>query len=240
MSYSVTLDAFQGPLDLLLELISRDRLDAAEISISTITDEYLTAVAQLEEPDLNVASSFLILAATLMELKSLKLLPKKPADPELLALLEEKDHLIHRLIEYSSFKAAAEVLRSLMVQNRDFFYRKVSFPKELRTPGPELLDGLAPSRLAEVAARALQPKPKPTLDTSHITPAVITVGEMVLQLSERIAGAGRETFRKLCAEARSRLEVVVGFLALLEMFKEQWIELDQESPFEDIVVTWRR
>lgn len=240
MSYSVNLEAYQGPLDLLLDLISRDRVDPAEISISTITDEYLKAVARLEETDLNVASSFLILAATLMELKSLKLLPKKQPDPDLLELLEERDHLIHRLIEYSAFKGAAERFSELRAAHADMFFRCVAAPRELRVLADDLLDGVTPARLFSAAEAALRPKQALQVDLSHITPAVLTVGEMVARLADTIRGSGSATFRRLCSEAATRMEVVVGFLALLEMYKDQLVDLHQEQPFDEIVVSWRR
>ncbi|MGH7425429.1 MAG: segregation and condensation protein A, partial [Candidatus Methylomirabilales bacterium] len=124
MSFPVRLEVFEGPLGLLLHLISRQRLDVAEVSISTITDEYLKAIGELPEMDLEAATAFLVLAATLLELKSLKLLPVAcPADPELAALLEERDLLLHRLIEYSAFKRAAGALAELLDENDGYHPR---------------------------------------------------------------------------------------------------------------------
>src|ERR687896_749301 len=131
MTYEVRLEVFEGPLDLLLQLVSKDEVDVTDITISDITNQYLKAVRRMGNVDLEIASSFLVLAATLLELKSVRLLPRGTVtDPEVAALLEERDHLLHRLIEYSTFKGVSSALASLMESNKGFVYRNLSFPED--------------------------------------------------------------------------------------------------------------
>lgn len=241
MTYAVRLDVFEGPLDLLLNLVSKERVDVADISISSITDEYLHAVRQLGEIELDAASSFLVLAATLLELKSLKLLPKSSTiDPELAALLEERDHLIHRLIEYSTFKSAAEQLTRMFVGNEGYFSRVADLPEELQPSLPDIFEGLTGAKVAAAAAIALAPRVLERVDISHVTPIRVSVREMVDMLAEEISESGTTSFRRLCMKAAGRIDVIVRFLALLELFKLQSIELEQSKPFEDITIRWRR
>jgi len=241
MTYPVKLENYEGPLELLLELVSKERMDVADVSISVITAEYLRVVSSMGELDLDVATSFLILAATLLELKSFKLLPSRaPGDPDLAALLEERDHLVHRLIEYSTFKQVAELLKSQLAANADFFVRKADVPKELLGPPPDMLEGLSTLMLARSAAKALAPKPNPSVDVTHVTPITVSIGETVAMLVRQIEESGIATFKSLCKSASGRIHVIVRFLALLQMFKDETVELEQKSPFDEIVVRWRR
>ena len=240
MTYSVSLEVFEGPLDLLLSLVSKERVDIAEVSISTITDEYLRVVKQMGEIELEVASSFLVLAATLLELKSIKLLPKKVVnDPELAALLEERDHLLHRLIEYSTFKSAAAAFSSLLESNSGYFGREADLPPELVPAAPDILAPMTLEKLAGAAARVLAPKPQRIVDTSHVTPIRVSVREMVDLLTEQLRSEGSTRFSELRTQAIGRIEVIVRFLALLELFKAQSVDLEQNVPFEDIIIRWR-
>ncbi|MGI8427519.1 MAG: segregation and condensation protein A [Actinomycetota bacterium] len=241
MTYAVKIENYEGPLELLLELVSKERMDVADVSISVITGEYLRVVSGMGELDLDVATSFLILAATLLELKSFKLLPSRPAgDPELAALLEERDHLVHRLIEYSTFKQVAQLFRDRLTKNAGFFIRKADLPKELLGPPPDMLEGLSIDMLGRAAARALTPKPDPTVDVTHVTPITVSIGETVAMLVRQIEQSGVATFKALCRSATGRIHVIVRFLALLEMFKDQKVELEQRNPFDEIVVRWRQ
>lgn len=241
MSYAVRLEVFEGPLDLLLSLVSKERVDVADVSISTITDEYLRAVKELGEIELDAASSFLVLAATLLELKSLKLLPRRSeVDPELAALLEERDHLLHRLIEYSTFKGAAEVMSRLISANAGYVSRVADLPAELLPKVPDIFAGLTGQMLAEAAAKALAPKPEVVVDTSHVTPILVSVGQMVDLLAEQIQGKRSTSFTELCRGLSQRIEVIVRFLALLELYKSQSVDLEQPDPFDEIVVRWRQ
>lgn len=243
MSFSVRLDVFEGPLDLLLQLVSAERVDVASISISTITDEYLKAVREMGELDLELATGFLVLAATLLELKSLRLLPDREAgDPEVAAVLEERDHLLHGLVEYSTFKRAAAALARYIRDNEGYHYPAPDPPEELVSLVPDVLEGVTPERLAEAGARALSRGAREAtrpVDTSFIAPIRVSVREMIDLLAERVRREGRTSFRELCREATSRIELVVRFLALLELFRVESVDLEQRQPFEDIVVRWR-
>lgn len=241
MTYTVKLDVFEGPLDLLLHLVSKERVDVADVSISTITDEYLRAVKAMGEIDLNLASSFLVMAATLLELKSLRLLPGRVADdPELAELLEERDHLLHRLIEYATFKEVALQFIDWFGENEGYYPRTAGLPEELVPALPDILAGLTADKLAAAAAKALAGKPTVSIDDAHITPMRVSVGEIVELLIMQIRQQGRTSFRELCGQVKERLEIIVRFLALLELFKNQSVDLEQKAPFEEIVVRWRQ
>ena len=241
MTYSVRLDAFEGPLDLLLHLVSRERVDVAEISIAAITEEFLRSVEGLDELDLDVASGLLVLAATLLELKSLKLLPRRvEVDPEVAALLEERDRLLHRLVEYSTFKAAADALAGAFKANEGFYVREASVPEELVPAIPDVMRGVTPAKLAKTAAKVFAPREPVPVDTSHMGPIRISVREVVAELEGRLRAAGVASFRELCRGSVERIDVVMRFLALLELVKGDAVVVEQPSPFADIVVRWRR
>lgn len=239
MTYAVKLDVYEGPLDLLLQLVSKERVNVADICIADVTEEFLRVMDQMGEVDLETASSFLVLAATLLELKSLKLLPdRNPADPEIKLLLEERDRLLHRLIVYSSFKEAGSKLSLMLNDNVGFHSRTADLPAELITAAPDIFQGLTPQMLASAAAAALTPAEKPEVDTSHLTPIKVSLSEMVERLRTEIRLAGNSSFRRLCAGASARIDVVVSFLAVLELFKAEAVELDQSQPFGEIAVSW--
>jgi segregation and condensation protein A len=239
VAYAVKLDVFEGPLDLLLQLVSRERVNVADICIADVTEEFLRVLDDMGEVDLETASSFLVLAATLLELKSLKLLPDRNlTDPEIKLLLEERDRLLHRLIVYSTFKEAAARVGILLAENAGFHSRTADLPPELIPAAPDVFKGLTPQMIAAAAASALSSDEKPTVDTSHVTPATVSLSEMVERLRARIRSAGSSSFRRLCAGASARIEIVVSFLALLELFKSESVGLDQSQPFGEIEVSW--
>lgn len=241
MSHAVRLDVFEGPLDLLLHLVSKERVDVAEISISTITDEYLRTLKKMDEFDLETVSSFLLLAATLLELKSLKLLPGGyEDDPELAALLEERDHLIHRLIEYSTFKKVAGVISDGLAQGRGYFPRIADIPEEFLHKAPDLLEGVKVETLMTAASRMFAPRATPAVDVSFIAPIRVSVRETIDLLQEQIRTKRTTSFRDLCNEVSSRIEVIVRFLALLELFRTESVDIEQPQPFDEIVVRWRQ
>jgi segregation and condensation protein A len=241
VTFSVHLEVFEGPLDLLLQLVSRERVDVAEVSICTITDEYLRVVEGLGTIDLESATSFLVLAATLMELKSLKLLPREQADPETAVLLEERDRLLHRLVEYSTFKGAAGAVSRLLEAGEGYVTRSGGMPEELRPAVPDPLEGVTPEAFWRVAVRVFAPKEAPEpLDTTFIAPIRVSVPEMVVILSGELRRRRATSFRELCGPSATRAEVVVRFLALLELFRRQCVDVDQPAPFEGITVRWRQ
>jgi segregation and condensation protein A len=241
MSYPVRLEVFEGPLDLLLYLVSKERVDVADITISSITEEYLQALTEVDVISLDAASGFLVLAATLLELKSLKLLPGDAIeDPEVARLLEERDHLLHRLIEYSTFKGAAEALAMGFERNRSYYHRAAQLPEELSLDAGDLLRDVSPSRLWDVAVQILSVKEPIPVDTSFVTPVRVNVREILEKLAEDIRRRGTASFDELCRKATSRVEVIVRFLGLLELLKLQSVDVQQEQPFEEILVRWRQ
>jgi segregation and condensation protein A len=240
VTYAVKLDVFEGPLDLLLHLISKERVNVADINIADVTEEYLRATAALGEVDLETASSFLVLAATLLELKSLKLLPSRSiVDPELRLLLEERDRLLHKLVVYSTFKKVAIQLEQQMSENAGYHSRSAELPEELIPAAPDIFRGLTPQSLAQAAVRALTPPDRPTVDTSHITRVTVSLQEMVAHLRTRLSKEGSGSFRGICSTARSRIDVVIAMLAVLELFKSQTVDLHQDAPFGEIGITYR-
>jgi segregation and condensation protein A len=241
VTHAVRLDVFEGPLDLLLHLVSKERLDVAEISISAITDEYLQTLKKMDEFDLETVSSFLLLAATLLELKSLKLLPGGyEDDPELAALLEERDHLIHRLIEYSTFKKVSTAISEGLTAGRGYFPRIADIPQEFLRVAPDLLEGVNVETLAQAASRLFAPRATPVVDVSFIAPIRVSVRETIDLLEEEIRTRKITSFRDLCNEVSHRIEVIVRFLALLELFRTESVDIEQSRPFDEIVVRWRQ
>jgi len=240
VSFPVHQDVFEGPLDLLLQLVSKERVDVAEVNIATITDDFLRAIEALGTLDLDAASSFLVLAATLLELKSLKLLPREEADPEMAALLEERDRLLQRLVEYATFKGAADALSWALEANEGYFTRTGGVPDELRPALPDLLEGVTLEQFWKVAIRVFAPRVTAPVDTSYIAPMRVSVAEMVEVLAEELRRRRAVSFRDLCGESASRADVVVRFLALLELFRQSCVEVEQPTPFDGITVRWRQ
>lgn len=240
MSFAVHQAVFEGPLDLLLQLVSKDRVDVAEVTIASITDDFLRTIEALGSLDLDAASSFLVLAATLLELKSLKLLPRDEADPETAALLEERDHLLQRLVEYATFKGAADAMSWALDANEGFFTRTGGIPDELRPALPDLLEGVTLEQFWKVAVRVFAPRVTTPVDTSYLAPMRVSVGEMVELLAEELRRRRSTSFRDLCGESATRADVVVRFLALLELFRQQSVDIEQLGPHDGITVRWRQ
>ncbi|HVF52987.1 MAG TPA: ScpA family protein [Actinomycetota bacterium] len=237
MAYEVKLDVFEGPIDLLLHLITRQRVDIYEISLSTITEEYIAAIERLDELDLETATGFLIVAATLLELKSSRLLPGRyTEDP---SLLEERDLLLARLVECATFRAAGEWLATMLERGLDWHPRTAGLEPEFAGLAPDLLASTTPEHLARAAAAAFAPKPTPEIDLHHITPIRETVRDAIYELAQVLDGrSGAVSFSELCGGTTRRIEVVVRFLALLELFKSGAVDVAQADRFGDIRATW--
>ncbi len=239
MTFAVRLDVFEGPLDLLLQLVSKERVDVSDVSISKITDDFLRALEGLEIADLDDLSSFLVLAATLLELKSLKLLPHEAAaDPEVAALLEERDLLLHRLVGYATFKAAAAAVGEALARGEGFFVRTAGISEELAASVPDPVGPIDPARLAELASRLFTRRPAVSVDTSFVAPVRVSLSDAMQWLTSEIRTRGKASFTELCRSI-ARIEVVVRFLALLELARHDRIDLEQNRPFGEIVIRWR-
>ncbi len=233
MGYEVRTPVFEGPFDLLLHLILRQEVDLFELSLSRIVDEYLGELERMETLDLEIATEFLLIAATLVELKTRRLLPG-PAELELdeeLLRFEERDLLLARLLECKTFKDAAEALAARM-RRADRSIARVAGPEEpFRSLVPDPLERVRPVALLAAARRALLPKPTAVVDTDHIAPIRASVAEAIDVVLDRLPSDRVVAFRELVADAGARLDVIVRFLAVLELYKQGLVELEQLTTF---------
>ena len=245
MPYEVCTPVFEGPFDLLLHLIVREQVDLYEVSLSTIIDAYLAETDRFLQAsegrlDLEVATEFLLIAATLVELKCRRLLPgvvDADVDEEL-GLWEERDLLLAKLLECKTFKDAASALARLTEAAGRSFPRTAGLEDGLLDLAPDVLAGVTPVTLRDAFVRATTPKPVPTVDISHLHVTSASVGDAMEELLDELPRAGRITFRRLTAALVERLDVVVRFLALLELFKQGLVELEQAGSFAELVVVW--
>ncbi|MGD0238699.1 MAG: segregation/condensation protein A [Streptosporangiaceae bacterium] len=239
-AFQVHLDVFEGPFDLLLALISKHKLDITEVALSQVTDEFIAYISERSDGwDLDQVSYFLLVAATLLDLKAARLLPSgEVEDEEDLALLEARDLLFARLLQYRAYKEVAAVFAARMTAAARRFPRRV--PLEPRFAGllPEVLLGLGPAEFARLAQLALAPKPPPKVDTEHIHSPLISVREQARIVAARLRELGRASFRQLTADAAGSYEVVASFLALLELYREGAVSFEQMAPLGDLYVTW--
>lgn len=240
MSYEVETQVFNGPFDLLLHLILSEEVELYDISLTAIVDAYLTEIERMENLDLEVATEFLLIAATLVELKARRLLPDGD-DMELddeLALFEERDLLLSRLVECKTFKDAAVVLRQLHESGRRTYPRVAGIEERFLGVAPDLLEGVDVHDLRAACIRALTPKPEPVLDLYHVSAITASVEDAVREFVEDLPGAGTVSFRSLTSNLADRLEIVVRFLAILELFKQGMIDITQATAFGDIELEW--
>lgn len=240
MSYEVTTTVFEGPFDLLLHLILREQVELYEVSLTKIVDAYLAEIESMEHVNLDIATEFLLIAATLIELKTRRLLP---GDDDLdlddeLALWSERDLLLTRLVECKTFKDAAVALQHL-ANEAGRSYPRVAGPDERYFDlTPDLLAGVTPLDVHRAFLRAVTPKPQPRIDLEHVAPIRASVAEAVVELLEELPLLGRVSFRALTGDLVERLDVVVRFLAVLELFKQGFVDLDQPRTFGDIEIVW--
>ncbi|GAA3806679.1 hypothetical protein GCM10022226_28450 [Sphaerisporangium flaviroseum] len=239
-AFQVHLEVFEGPFDLLLGLISKHKLDITEVSLHQVTDEFIAHIrARGTEWDLDQASHFLLVAATLLDLKAARLLPTgEVEDEEDLALLEARDLLFARLLQYRAYKEVAKVFAGWMADEALRFPRVVQMEPRFAGLLPELVLGIGPERLAKVAARAFTPKLPPSVSTAHIYQPVANVREQAAIVVERLRRMRRATFRALTADCAGTFEVIARFLAVLELFREAAVSFDQIEPLGDLHVTW--
>jgi segregation and condensation protein A len=238
--FEVHLDNFEGPFDLLLGLIAKHKLDITEVSLHKVTDEFISFIRSYgREWDLDQASYFLLVAATLLDLKAARLLPSgEVEDEEDLALLEARDLLFARLLQYRAYKEVAAVFSGRIARESRRFARTV--PMEPRFAGllPEVLLGLGPAEFARLAAKTLAPKPVPMVSVEHIYAPQASVREQATLLVERLRRVERATFRSLTADCAGTYEIVARFLAVLELYREQAVSLEQLEPLGELYITW--
>ncbi|HEV7871318.1 MAG TPA: segregation/condensation protein A [Modestobacter sp.] len=238
--FTVRLTNFEGPFDLLLQLIGKHKLDVTEIALSTVTDEFIAHLRALGgDLDLDQASEFLVVASTLLDLKAARLLPAADVeDEDDLAVLEARDLLFARLLQYRAYKQAAEFLRRREAEAARRFPRDVALEPRFADLLPEVLLGVTPEQFAALAHEALTPKPPPTVSVSHLHAPTVSVTEQLMLVRSRIATAGTATFRSLSSDCAHTLEVVARFLALLELYRQQLVTFDQVSPLGELHVRW--
>jgi segregation and condensation protein A len=237
--FHVRLENFEGPFDLLLSLISRRQLDVTEVALSTVTDEFLTYIGAAGEWDLGQATEFLVVAATLLDLKTARLLPSADIeDEEDLALLEARDLLFARLLQYRAYKLAAAYLAELERAQSRRHGRSVELEAQFTALLPEVVIGVSRERFAALAAAAMTPKPIPIVATEHVHMQRVSVREHMAILRERLRRSGSSTFRALINDCESTLEVVARFLGLLELYRDGAVAFDQAAALAELRVRW--
>ncbi|HEY1819741.1 MAG TPA: segregation/condensation protein A [Trebonia sp.] len=239
-AFEVHLDVFEGPFDLLLGLISKHKLDITEVSLSQVTDEFIAYISHRSGGwDLDQVSYFLVVAATLLDLKAARLLPSgEVEDEEDLALLEARDLLFARLLQYRAYKEVAAVFAGRMAAAARRFPRRVPLEPRFAQLLPEVLFAIGPREFAALAARALTPKVPPTVSVDHIHAAFVSIREQAVLIAGRLRRLGRASFRQLSSGATGNYEIVASFLALLELYREDVVAFEQVSPLGELYVTW--
>lgn len=241
--FAVHLENFEGPFDLLLQLISRHRMDITEIALGAVTDEFISFIRALEESgkgwQLDQATEFLVVAATLLDLKAARLLPSGEVEDETdLALLEARDLLFARLLQYRAFKEIAATFHDRILRQEKAFARMVALDPSLSALLPEVLIGVGPARFAAIAERVLAPKVTPSVAMAHLHLPLVSVAEESRWVVETLRRSRSMSFRHLVAEAESTLVVVARFLALLDLYRQGALRFDQVVALGELQISW--
>jgi segregation and condensation protein A len=241
--FNVHLSNFDGPFDLLLQLISRHKLDITEVSLSLVTDEFISFIRKLEESGegwrLDQATEFLVIAATLLDLKAARLLPSgEIEDEEDLAILEARDILFARLLQYRAFKEIAASFQDAILAADKSFPRVVALDPALASLLPEVLIGVGAQRFAAIAERVLTPKSPPVVAVEHLHSALVSVAEESRAVVEALRKSRTLSFRNLIQGADSTLVVVARFLALLDLYRQGALRFEQVMALGELQVTW--
>ena len=241
--FSVHLTNFDGPFDLLLQLISRHKMDITEIALGAVTDEFIAYIKDLEKSDegwdLDKTTEFLVVAATLLDLKAAKLLPSGEIDDEAdLALLEARDLLFARLLQYRAFKEIASIFSERIEREEKTFARTVALEPHFAQLLPEVLIGVGAERFAAIANRVLTPKSAPTFTIDHLHRPLVSVAEEATRVVEHLRKTGRATFRALIEGAESTLVIIARFLSLLELYREGVVRFEQMVSLGELQITW--
>ena len=238
--FQVRLDNFEGPFDLLLSLIAKHKLDVTEVSLSRVTDEFIAHIRAMgPDWDLDLASEFLVVAATLLDLKAARLLPvAELEDEEDLALLEARDLLFARLLQYRAYKQIAALFAERWAAELRSRPRTVGLEPRHAALLPEVVISIGPEGFARLAARAMEPKPKPVVYVEHIHTSTVSVREQAALVVDRLRELGETSFRVLAADAPDVLTVVARFLALLELYRERVLLFDQPEALGELLVRW--
>ena len=238
--FTVRLVNFEGPFDLLLQLIGKHELDLTEMALHKVTDDFIAHLADLgDDADLDETTEFLVVAATLLDLKAARLVPGADVeDEEDLALLEARDLLFARLLQYRAYKEAAALFVELEAGAMRRFPRSVALEDRYAELLPEVLLGLDAQAFAELAAAVFRPRPPETVGLDHLHGPSVSVPEHTQLMRERLVVAGSLSFAELTADCVAPLEVIARFMGLLELYRERSVALDQPEPFGELLVTW--
>ncbi|HVE94258.1 MAG TPA: ScpA family protein [Acidimicrobiales bacterium] len=240
MPYDVVTPVYAGPLDLLLHLVTREQVDLWEVPLARIVDGFIEELDRMEHLDLDMATDFLLTVAVLVELKSRRMLPgRNDVDlDEELGLWEQRDLLIARLLECKTFKDAAAALDRLADRAGLAMPRTAGIEEAFLSAAPDLLAGVSPADLHGAMTRALTPKPEPRIDLEHVAPIRMSVTDAVAELVALLPRLGPTSFREIAADAPDRLTMIVRFLAVLELFKQGLVELEQAELFGSLRILW--
>ena len=241
--FEVHLDVFSGPFELLLGLISKHKLDVTEIALAKVTDEFIAHIRRAQEQqadwDLGQASEFVLIAATLLDIKAARLLPDLRADDDDdLALIEARDLLFARLLQYRAFKEVSAEFAERMASAGRMTARQAGLEDRFAKLLPELIMNVTPDQLARIAAQAMVPRPEPTVGLTHLHAPAVSVREQAAIVIAELRDRRRASFRSLVADADSTLVIVARFLALLELYKESAITMDQPEALGELTVQW--
>jgi segregation and condensation protein A len=241
--FNVHLTNFDGPFDLLLQLISRHKLDITEVSLSLVTDEFISFIRKLEESGegwmLDQATEFLVIAATLLDLKAARLLPSgEIEDEEDLAILEARDILFARLLQYRAFKEIASDFQDRILAADKSFPRVVALDPALASLLPEVLIGVGAARFAAIAERVLTPRTAPVVAVEHLHSALVSVTEESKLVVEALRKSKVLSFRNLIQGADSTLVVVARFLALLDLYRQGALRFEQVMALGELQISW--
>ncbi|MFD7492793.1 segregation and condensation protein A [Streptomyces sp. NPDC059832] len=238
--FTVRLANFEGPFDLLLQLIAKHKLDVTEVALSKVTDEFMAHIRAMgPDWDLDQTTEFLVVAATLLDLKAARLLPAAEVEDEAdLALLEARDLLFARLLQYRAYKRIAEILSDRLASEGRRFPRTVGLEPHHAELLPEVVISIGAEGFAALAVKAMQPKAEPQVYVDHIHAPLVSVREQAGIVVARLREAGEASFRALTEDAPDTLTVVARFLALLELYREKAVALDQDEALGELLVRW--
>ncbi|HLR85571.1 MAG TPA: segregation/condensation protein A [Nocardioidaceae bacterium] len=238
-AFSVHLEVFEGPFDLLLKLIGKHELDITEVALSTVTNEFIAYVKQMEADQLEETTQFLLVAATLLDLKAARLLPQGDVeDEEDLALLEARDLLFARLLQYRAFKDVAASMAERLDSESRRYPRSVTLEPRFANLLPEVMIAAGIDDLAALAAKAFEPKPEPVFSLAHLHAPRVSVREQAAVVVDRLRRSGGATFRALTADAPDTITKVARFLSLLELFREEMVSFEQATPLGELHIRW--
>ncbi|MER6474264.1 segregation/condensation protein A [Streptomyces collinus] len=238
--FKVRLANFEGPFDLLLQLISKHKLDVTEVALSKVTDEFMAHIRAMgPDWDLDQTTEFLVVAATLLDLKAARLLPTAEVEDEAdLALLEARDLLFARLLQYRAYKQIADIFNRRLDEEARRYPRTVGLEPEHAELLPEVVISIGPEGFARLAVKAMQPRPKPQVYVDHIHAPLVSVQEQAGIVVARLKELGEASFRILVEDTDDTLTVVARFLALLELYREKAVSLEQEAALGELLVRW--